>query len=302
MQGNGLHADEVLPGGEVLRERERHSRNTLSGERDGLAAVGDSRDLVHLEPDGAVAREARHVAGRLGHVDVDDPGVVDRAVGHDAELRTGGDGDRLRGGARLRVVAAEVGGGNVRDWRLGVEVVRLADVRPGRGRRAADYEGREGVCVGGLCEIEVEGGGSKSGSDLQWAEAAATRVARARTDLNILERLRYPELLLFTVACDGGLYTPIYYTFSDFPISFTSMQPYDAVERWSRPTAIMFGPHSVKRFGSLISRMVVGNGVHHERSPGRTLCLPGSLIGRGNIVEIPSNIARDQMTARKLIR
>ena len=150
MQGDLFDADQVLTTGQVLRYGERVSWLILSRPRDGLAAVSDCRNLVNLEPDVPRAVPARDVgtARRLGHVDVDDARVVDRAVGHDAHLGAGGDGDRLRGGVRRRVVAAEVGRGDVGDGRLGVEVVRLADVDPRRRRRAVHDERGEGVCGG----------------------------------------------------------------------------------------------------------------------------------------------------------
>ena len=145
VQGDSLHANEVLARGEVLRECEGDSGDALSGEGDATTTVGHRGDLVHLEPHVAVAREVRDVARSLRHVHVHDTGVVDRAVGHDAELGACLDGDRLRGRVRLRVVAPEVGRGHIGDRGLGVEVVCLPDVHP-RGRRRAPYdEGREGV-------------------------------------------------------------------------------------------------------------------------------------------------------------
>ena len=147
VQRDRLHAHEVLPAGQVLREREGDSGDALRWERDTLPAVGHRRDLVHLEPHVAVAGEAVDVTGGLGHVHVYDTGVVDRAIGHDAQRLTGLDGDRLRGRVRLGVVAAEVWGGDVRNGGLGVVVVRLADVDPSRGRGAVHDEGGEGVCA-----------------------------------------------------------------------------------------------------------------------------------------------------------
>ena len=138
VQRDRLHAHEVLPAGQVLGEREGDAGDALRGERDALPAVGHRRDLVHLEPHVAVAGEAVDVTGSLGHVDVHDTGVVDRAIGHDAQRLAGLDGDRLRGRVRLRVVAPEVDRGDVGDGRLGVEVVRLADVHPRGRRRAVD--------------------------------------------------------------------------------------------------------------------------------------------------------------------
>ena len=146
MQRDRLHADEVLPAREGRGQGERDPGHALRGERDALPAVGDRRDLVDLEPHGAVAREAVDVRGRLRHVHVHDARVVDRAVGHDAELLARGDGDRLSGRVRLRVVATEVGRGHVRNRRLAVEVVRLADVHPRWCRRAVHDERGECVC------------------------------------------------------------------------------------------------------------------------------------------------------------
>ena len=42
VQRDRLHAHEVLPAGQVLRERESDSRDALRGERDALPTVGDS--------------------------------------------------------------------------------------------------------------------------------------------------------------------------------------------------------------------------------------------------------------------
>lgn len=79
-------------------------------ERDGLSNVGDSRDLVDLEPNISIASPGGDcLAARcLCHVDVDDTGVVDRVIAHDADLRASSDGDRGGGGVGRRVVATEV--------------------------------------------------------------------------------------------------------------------------------------------------------------------------------------------------
>ena len=111
VQRDGLHADEVLAARERPGDGERDGREVLRGPGDALPAVRDGRDLVHLEPDGAVAGPVRDVGARGGarHVHVHDARVVDRLVARDAELRAGGDGDGLCGRGALGVVAAEVG-------------------------------------------------------------------------------------------------------------------------------------------------------------------------------------------------
>lgn len=185
MQGDRLHADEVLSAREVLRDGERDSRNALGGERDRAPAVRLGRDLVHLEPHLAVAREAADVPGRLRHVDVHDTGVVDRAVGHDAEGAARGDGGRLGRRARLRVVAAEVRGGDIGDGSLAVEVVRLPDVHPIWGRRAVYDERGEGVCK----RSGYVSTGWKRMSKVRDSQCAVADAARARAmmTLNIVE-------------------------------------------------------------------------------------------------------------------
>ena len=115
VQGDSLHANEVLARGEVLRECEGDSGDALGGEGNATTTVGNRGDLVHLEPHVAVAREVRDVTWRLRHVHVHDARVVDRLVARDAELRAGGDGDGLCGRGALGVVAAEVGGLDVGD-------------------------------------------------------------------------------------------------------------------------------------------------------------------------------------------
>ena len=47
-------------------------RHTLSWPRDGLSTVGDSGDLVDLEPDSTITSPSGHAAGGLGQVNIDD--------------------------------------------------------------------------------------------------------------------------------------------------------------------------------------------------------------------------------------
>lgn len=115
MQGDLLNADEVLAAGKVLGDGESGAVDVLRGERDTLAAVGDRRDLVDLEPDAAGAVPARDVGGCLREVDVEHPGVVDLLVGPEAQLGAGSDVDRLRGGTSLGSVAAQVDARHVGD-------------------------------------------------------------------------------------------------------------------------------------------------------------------------------------------
>ncbi len=71
--------------------------------------------------------------------------VVDGTIAHDTQLLTSGSLDGRGSSGLSRVVAAEVGAGDVRDGSLSVEVVRRADIDPLRGRCAIDNERRE--CV-----------------------------------------------------------------------------------------------------------------------------------------------------------
>jgi len=170
VESNGFHADEVLSGGECFRQGKGHSRDTFGRESDALSTVRDGRDLVNLEPDIAVSSPAIDGVGRLGHVHIDDTWVVNGSVTHNTQLLTSGD---LGGGgsSRLsRIVATEVGAGDVRDGRLSVEVVSRTDINPCRGRRPIDNERRERVVGKSLCG---EHGSDEAGEQLHfdcWVE------------------------------------------------------------------------------------------------------------------------------------
>lgn len=71
--------------------------------------------------------------------------MVDGSIAHDTHLLTSGDLNGRGSSGLSRVVAAEVGAGDICDGGLGVEVVRLADVNPCRSRRAIDNERGERV-------------------------------------------------------------------------------------------------------------------------------------------------------------
>ena len=116
-------------------------------ERDARSAVRDGRDLVHLEPDGAVAGPARDVGacGGARHVHVHDARVVDRAVAHDAHLLASFDGSCRRSAWLSRIIAADIRTRDVRHWRLCVKVVRHAHIHPLWGSRAIDDERAESV-------------------------------------------------------------------------------------------------------------------------------------------------------------
>lgn len=120
--------------------------------------------MVDLEPDVTVSSPAINRVWCLRHVDVDDlhksvtqthsgvndkntyTWVVDGTVAHDTHLLTSGDLDGRGSSGLSRVVAAEVGAGDISDGGLSLEVVRLADINPLRGRRATDNERGERVC------------------------------------------------------------------------------------------------------------------------------------------------------------
>ena len=141
MQCDRLHADKVLPTRKSSRDREVNAGHVLSGERDRGAAVSHSRDLIHLEPDVAIARPRRRILARwhLGHVHVDDAGVVHGPIRLDADGGAGGDLGGGRGRVRLGGVAGEVGGGDVGDLERG-----LAGRAKERGREAM---------ITGCCEL-----------------------------------------------------------------------------------------------------------------------------------------------------
>ena len=131
----------------VILSKIRVTRRTFSRESDTRSAVGYSGDLVNFEPDSAIASERVYVTGSLGHVDVDDTRMIDRAIAHDAKWRTSSDGDRLSGSLSLGIIASQVKRCYVRDRGLGVVVVRPTDVHPLRSGYATDNERRECVCV-----------------------------------------------------------------------------------------------------------------------------------------------------------
>lgn len=83
--------------------------------------------------------------------------MVNRAVAHDAELLACADVDRRRRAGLLRVVAAQVGRGDVRDGGLRVVVVRHAHVRPLRRSLAANDKRGEGVCWAWYVSVIVNG-------------------------------------------------------------------------------------------------------------------------------------------------
>lgn len=117
MQSNCLHANEVLASRQLRGKSEGNAGQVLSGESDRLSTVGNSGDLVDLEPDITITSPGGDfcTAGSLGHVDVDDTGVVDRVVAHDTDLLASADGDRGGGGVGRRVVATEVGASDIGD-------------------------------------------------------------------------------------------------------------------------------------------------------------------------------------------
>lgn len=145
MQSDRLHPDEVIATGQVLRNREADTGDVLRGERDGRAAIGLGGNFIDLEPDRAIAVEGGGglAGGSLGHVDVDDtvgenkassarvhvgdsrlgskvreedePGVVDRSVGHDTEGRSSSNSSSLCGRVRRRVVAPEISARHIGD-------------------------------------------------------------------------------------------------------------------------------------------------------------------------------------------
>ena len=82
--------------------------------------------------------------------------MVDGTVTHDTHLLTSGDLDGRRGSGLSRVVAAEVGAGDVRDGGLSVEVVRLSDVDPCRSRGAVNDERGERVCKGASQGLDLD--------------------------------------------------------------------------------------------------------------------------------------------------
>ena len=119
VKSNLLNADEVLAAGQAPRHGERHAVDVAPGPGDALSTVGDGRDLVDLEPDGARTVPVLDVGARgcLSHVDVDHAGVVHLLVRPDSELGAGGDIDSLCGRPRLRSVAAEVDALHISDLR-----------------------------------------------------------------------------------------------------------------------------------------------------------------------------------------
>ena len=113
VQRNSFHADEVVAARKSLRQGEGYARHVLSGEADATTAIGDWRDLVDLEPDGAIARPGRRIRtrGYFCHVYVHNAWVVDRAAisDHEADLLAGVHGQGSSRRVRRCVVAAEVG-------------------------------------------------------------------------------------------------------------------------------------------------------------------------------------------------
>ena len=106
--------------------------------------------LPDLEPHLAVAEKIRRrrACRRLGHVKRQRAGVVHGRAGDEADGGAGGDGGGLVGAlGGVELVAADVGGGDVRDGREAVEVYCLADVGPLRRCFAVDDELVEFVWV-----------------------------------------------------------------------------------------------------------------------------------------------------------
>ena len=134
--------------------------HTLSRESDALSAICDSRDLVDFEPHVPVSGPSVNRVGRLGHVNVDDTRVVDRAITHDSHLLTSSHVDS-RGSSRLSgVVAADVRRSHIGDGSLGVVVVGLANIDPSRCGRSVDDERWERVYEKGQSAMRREGEGT----------------------------------------------------------------------------------------------------------------------------------------------
>ena len=119
VQRNSFHADEVVAARKSLRQGEGYAGHVLSGEADATTAIRDWRDLVDLEPDGAIARPSRRIRtrGYFRHVDVHNAWVVDRATvaNNETDLLTCCDGQGSGCRVRRRIVAAEVGRRDIGD-------------------------------------------------------------------------------------------------------------------------------------------------------------------------------------------
>ena len=165
MQSNGLKSHEILPSWKSRRKREYHAAQILRGPRDGRSTVGDSTDLVDLEPNCPRTVERGDITiGSLCHVNINHTRMVDRVVASDTELCASGDGDRRSGRLRLRVIATQIEASNVcylelkgvryrsqgdtreRKYRgLALIIVRLTNVHPLRSGCAPNNEGGESI-------------------------------------------------------------------------------------------------------------------------------------------------------------
>lgn len=146
VQSNGLKSHEILPSWKSRWKREYHAAQILRGPRDGRSTVGDSTDLVDLEPNCPRTVERGDITiGSLCHVNINHTRMVDRVVASDTELCASGDGDRRSGRLRLRVIATQIEASNVCYRGLALIIVRLTNVHPLRSGCAPNNEGGESI-------------------------------------------------------------------------------------------------------------------------------------------------------------
>jgi len=148
VQGNLFKANKVLAGGKGLGDGEAIRKSVCGWEGDGRATVGDCRNLVNLEPDRTTSIPCRHVGASRGlrQVDIDDTGVVNRAVSRNANGRACGDrSGGCKESGEVAVVASEISAGHVGDRCVAVVVVSLPHIAPVCSSNTVDDESGEGI-------------------------------------------------------------------------------------------------------------------------------------------------------------
>ena len=151
MQADVLDADEVVAGGQILRDGEHEGRRVLGGPGEAARRKGRGALAENFEPDapGAVPRRDGLAGGDLGHVDLGGARMVDVGDGGEADGGAGVDGGGVGGDGRAADVAADVGRGYIGNRIVGVVGGVLSHVGPGRGGRAALDQRRKDVVGGG---------------------------------------------------------------------------------------------------------------------------------------------------------
>jgi len=134
VQSDMLDADQVLSRWKVLGNGEGHACETFGGPGNSLSPVGHGGDLVHFEPDIAIASPARSAAGCFSHVDVENARVVDSSISVVGDSRTSCYFKSSSPSIRLARVAPDVCARDIGHRVTGVVIICLPHVDPSGSR------------------------------------------------------------------------------------------------------------------------------------------------------------------------